>query len=271
MYILQITDNENYMLKKNKVSKKENCPSITRTKDKGKKRFNIITPLTLPTLLYIIIVLRLIQSHASIAEYSFLLSSYFTMIVLTYKKDINNNPKLQVWKAWISIFIFFLSGFVFDSQVIALGIIVALTMLYMIIRNSRAFYLSVKLAEYEANLAIALANIFQIIIAYGIIYKAIFNFIPNSFDIGSYSGSIEEYFNFIYFSFTTFTTLGYGDIVPTHFLSKLLVITEIGIFIGLVTISIVFIVSRKNVKPSKKKKSSFMIKQTRKIRRFKGY
>jgi hypothetical protein len=54
-------------------------------------------------------------------------------------------------------------------------------------------------------------------IAFGFIYLLIDYFVPNSFHLGipnNYRGSDAFLDRFFYYSFTTMTTLGYGDITP---------------------------------------------------------
>ena len=189
--------------------------------------------------------------------YYFLFSiSFFNIAVSLFRYEIKNSIVLQQFKVWISVLIFILYGFIISTESIVLNIIGTLMILFTLYRNSRAFYESVKWAEVKQNLTIALANIFQIIIAYGVLYKLTYIYIPNSFHVLLTEHSeIEIFLDFIYFSFITFTTLGYGDITPIHFIARILVITEISLFLSLVTISIIFVTNhnKKNNNTLKRK------------------
>ena len=64
---------------------------------------------------------------------------------------------------------------------------------------------------------------------FGIIWTICYGFLetiyPGSFDFGAHSESVASY-TFIYFSFVTLTTLGYGDIAPATPIAQSLTIVE---------------------------------------------
>jgi hypothetical protein len=71
------------------------------------------------------------------------------------------------------------------------------------------------------------------------LYLLLAEFIPNSFS-GLESSTWQENFpNFIYFSFVTLTTLGFGDLLPTSPLARFLVYIEaiIGVFYMAIVVS----------------------------------
>ncbi|WP_066634050.1 potassium channel family protein [Desulfolucanica intricata] len=68
-------------------------------------------------------------------------------------------------------------------------------------------------------------------ILYSLIYKFLVFIDPNSF---AGIGSTSDIFDFIYFSFVTFTTMGYGDMYPISPLAKIAVTSEA--IIGILTI-----------------------------------
>ncbi len=199
------------------------------------------------------------QDTEKLNDYIFLTLVSFTAIVYLFKYEIDNNLVCKQIKAWTSVGIFFILGFYVTNKIyIITNVFGFLLLFYLFYRNSKAFYKSIQWSKVKPNLSIALVNIFQIIIAFGIIYKLIYMYIPTSFIIESDKlSNLEVYFNFIYFSFTTFTTLGFGDILPNHIISKIFVIAEVSLFISLVSISILFITNRKSslLKLRKKNKS----------------
>lgn len=171
-----------------------------------------------------------------------LVVSTFTFLVAFFQQTIEKKAWLKVTKAYASVVIFVIYGFVFSDEAMTFVIVTMTMMLYTLIRNSIAFIKSYKLSEFNVNLHIAIVNVLQIIIAYAVIYKFLYIYLPNSFNADFSSLSpFEIYLNFIYFSTVTFTTLGYGDIVPTNLVTKCTVITEVILFLILVTISISFI------------------------------
>lgn len=85
-------------------------------------------------------------------------------------------------------------------------------------------------------LGIVILIIFSFTTSFWMLYKIDINSF-NNYDFGS--NVFEELFNFFYFSCVTFSTIGYGEILPTSIFSKLLVIIES--FTSLFTI--VFIIS----------------------------
>ncbi len=78
-------------------------------------------------------------------------------------------------------------------------------------------------------------SIFQIILLFALLYQAIFSISPESF-IGITSDQNNIFFDFIYFSVVTFTTLGYGDIQPVSVLARCVVMIEVLLFVVYISI-----------------------------------
>jgi len=68
---------------------------------------------------------------------------------------------------------------------------------------------------------------FLAIIGYAGVFFTIYHLDPNAF-----TGKINGYSDFLYFSTVTFATVGYGDISPLSQLARLLVVTEIFVSVG---------------------------------------
>ena len=70
------------------------------------------------------------------------------------------------------------------------------------------------------SLIIAFANLYEVVIAYGLLFL-------RTGEICNYRTKLSGFWNTIYYSVVTITTLGYGDYVPTDTLSRILVICEL--------------------------------------------
>jgi len=71
---------------------------------------------------------------------------------------------------------------------------------------------------------LVMVNFFLIVIYFGMVFAFLEKIDPNQFRVET-SGPI--FLNMIYFSMVTIATVGYGDITPTSWISKLGVIFEI--------------------------------------------
>jgi hypothetical protein len=79
----------------------------------------------------------------------------------------------------------------------------------------------------------ALAGYLMLAFLWAFFYTLIDSFMPGSFAVGGASlGEPKEFLHLLYFSFTTLTTTGYGDITPVSDQARSLVIIEefIGVF-----------------------------------------
>ena len=123
----------------------------------------------------------------------------------------------------------------FYLQIVAYGFGVILY-LYIIV------LLVIKLLSYRvvtANLIYcAIANYLMIGVMWAGIYAVLEGIFP-----GTLSG-ISQYGDFIYFSFVTLTTLGFGDIAPQSILGKSLVVSEAAIGDIYIAVIVAIIVGR---------------------------
>ena len=166
----------------------------------------------------------------------------FNLLVSFFRSEIEKKDWIKALKAYISVIVFALIGYLFSNENFFIIYIIIIVFMFLILtRNTIAFIMSYKLAETKVNIHIAIANILQIITVYAVLYQTTYTLLPNSFLIKNAVDSTNQYFNFLYFSTVTFTTVGYGDIVPTHFLSKGLVMSESIVFLVVITIVIVFL------------------------------
>ena len=101
------------------------------------------------------------------------------------------------------------------------------------------FFITRKLTGAKV-IAVIIVALVGLVVFFGIKYYSFYLYDPKSFYIIpahklTYGG--VRLFDFIYFSFVTITTLGYGDIIPLHTLTKILTILEVlmGVsFVGLI-------------------------------------
>ena len=76
-----------------------------------------------------------------------------------------------------------------------------------------------------------IASVVRIVTAFSAIYFVIWVFNPTAFrGLENCTSLVEGYFDFIYFSFVTCATVGYGDISPASALAKVFVTVQIILF-----------------------------------------
>jgi|GEM_PF-6249922 len=184
----------------------------------------------------------------------------FNVLVQFFKPEINTSITLKIIKAYVSILAMFGLGYYIcsfiqetvqanGSEFLTFSVVILQVILFVwiIIRNLKAYIIGLKNSTLSENLHISICNIIQVIIAFGILNNILFVLKPDSFSGVSSSTAFADYFHFVYYSFVTFTTLGYGDIVPKGIYAQLLVIIESSIMLCVITISVFFIKNR--IKP----------------------
>ncbi|MBX9851864.1 MAG: hypothetical protein K2X86_08905 [Cytophagaceae bacterium] len=93
---------------------------------------------------------------------------------------------------------------------------------------------------YNKFLVIILTNIFLIILSFAVDYSCLYEFDSNSFQGLTRDGSMFTiFYDFFYFSVLTFTTTGFGDIIPLTKPAKFLVTIEV-IVAFITTIIVIF-------------------------------
>lgn len=86
---------------------------------------------------------------------------------------------------------------------------------------------------------IVLLGLIGLVIFFGIKYYTIYKLNPENFYILTQNKNKPigaNLFDFIYFSFITITTVGYGDIIPINVVAKVLTILEVLIGISFVSL-----------------------------------
>lgn len=139
---------------------------------------------------------------------------------------------------WYLLLIFF-SYTLVQADKITLAIIIAILNICFALNHILEYFLPdkkgiqkiLKIPKHKLRLLDILQSWTLIILGYAVIYYSIFKINSKSF-IG-----IESFFDSVYFSIVTITTLGYGDIVPVSFWPKLTVISEV--FLGFTYVVIV--------------------------------
>ncbi|MDR0308994.1 MAG: hypothetical protein LBH87_03595 [Coriobacteriales bacterium] len=96
--------------------------------------------------------------------------------------------------------------------------------------NLRHFVLILQKPYHSANLHIALGSVFATVILFAAIYSVIYLYVPDSFVGLSGNTPLDECVNVVYFSATTFTTVGFGDIHPVATIARLFTIIEMMAF-----------------------------------------
>lgn len=79
----------------------------------------------------------------------------------------------------------------------------------------------------EPNMIILILNLLLVIVVFADIYCIIYSYNNDAFQL---SNNGIPYLDLLYFSFVTFTTLGYGDILPLTYVAKFTASAEAFIF-----------------------------------------
>lgn len=109
--------------------------------------------------------------------------------------------------------------------------------------------ISVLISIYKSNkseyVIYIIRSIVFIILSFAIIYSYIDFFDSQSFHGVNINDPNEKSIDFIYFSFTTFTTIGYGDIYPVAWYAKIAVIFEMVVFYLVLGTGITYFINSK--------------------------
>jgi voltage-gated potassium channel len=109
--------------------------------------------------------------------------------------------------------------------------------------------------KYFERIPLAMRSYIELIILYGIITFVLHSLSPFMLCGETiYKGDLTTMWQAIYYSGVTITTLGYGDITPTHFISQFMAIFEVLNGFLLIVVSFTIYVSR-SISDEKDKKS----------------
>ena len=148
--------------------------------------------------------------------YTFISAIYIASIFTIHKKGLRffYLPTILVILTWITEIL----DFAIISQIA--GILATIFFFYIIVLLVKRVAGSKTVGTLEFLESI---NVYLLLgIAGSILFNALYSFEPTSF---MYSSEMLKYHSdFIYFSFVTMTTLGYGDITPVHSLARSLAI-----------------------------------------------
>lgn len=112
--------------------------------------------------------------------------------------------------------------------------------IYFLAHNFRSVRLVRGIQQtYNSFLSLMSINILLILISFAIDFYTLYQIYPDSFSGILASSSEDTFIEFLYFSLVTFTTTGFGDIVPQTNEARILISMEI----ILAFISIIFIIS----------------------------
>ncbi|MCK8825848.1 potassium channel family protein [Fuchsiella alkaliacetigena] len=175
---------------------------------------------------------------------------------------------LLLWSYWINIapflarIAFFLISYYAVSRVIEIFLALLLDSLDKMKNKPHE-----KNLKYSDRYIIALKSYLELILNYGIIFYALStNYAQYLFASpqGLFNKSFNNIFEATYYSVSTITILGYGDISPTHFLTQLFSIFQVltGVFLLIVTFTIYVTLNFTNHKVLKPKKRKSKIKKS---------
>lgn len=101
-----------------------------------------------------------------------------------------------------------------------------------------------ELNKTKLDIYFLLFELYQIIHFFAVIYSTILIIDHSSFTIVKATSPLILYLDMFYFSTVTFTTLGYGDIVPTNPIAKMVVVVEVFLFAIVISLVVVNLAKR---------------------------
>lgn len=96
-----------------------------------------------------------------------------------------------------------------------------------------------KINEKKSYVFYLLLEFYQIINFFAVLYSLVLVFDHNGIAGINTRNAFTIYFDMVYFSTITFTTLGYGDIIPINPYAKAIVISEVFLFVIVISIIVV--------------------------------
>jgi voltage-gated potassium channel Kch len=96
-----------------------------------------------------------------------------------------------------------------------------------------------RINEEKSYIFYLLLEFFQIINFFAVLYSLILVFDHNGIVGMDTANAYTIYIDMVYFSTVTFTTLGYGDIVPINPFAKVTVILEVFLFVIVISLIVV--------------------------------
>jgi len=102
----------------------------------------------------------------------------------------------------------------------------------------------------KMNIFFLLLELYWVIHLFAVLYTAVLTFDHSSFVGVNTTSPFLLYLDMFYFSTVTFTTLGYGDIIPVSPIAKMLVVVEVFLFVIVISLVVVNLVKRAPSKES---------------------
>ena len=117
---------------------------------------------------------------------------------------------------------------------------------YIIICSSRIIVKIIRENNSKGILCfVAISEIYVVIESFAAIYSILYFFNNNAIHNVNNASAWTIYLDMLYFSTVTFTTLGYGDLVPNNSATKIFVILEVFFFVVALSFAVVNLVRRK--------------------------
>jgi hypothetical protein len=159
-----------------------------------------------------------------------LTSLFFSLLVLAGSFAMSRQPAvryLSVAVASLVILLRWLMHFAPSPAILRLGTLASLLFLITLtaVIFSRVFRNSGVVTTHRINGALAVYLLFGI--AWSILYALLDQTLPNAFSVPAPAEfNPERQQSLTYFSFITLTTVGYGDITPTHDVARMFAVLE---------------------------------------------
>jgi voltage-gated potassium channel len=174
-----------------------------------RKRFTLLLLSTLMT-----IVLPAFANSSRLSDLLFVITLSFLFIQSTIVADVSKSKKVQMRVIVISMFvIIWLKPAGYDSPYIDLVKLVFIAAFFIFVMSFLIRFI-VKSGSADLNVLLASINIYLLAgIVGACLCLVLYNLYPDSYNFPAYISN-PQFVHFLYYSFITMSTVGYGDIVP---------------------------------------------------------
>lgn len=206
-------------MKKSFLTRFKNIFSLIRRRNKSVSANGILLFFTLVTIF--------ILPVFPMEDINFLYTSSVTGIFIFAVFSLKKNHKFLIYSAvFLSIIVWI--SFIMDLNILKLGFRFLNFLFFLFLVGSLISQVSSTATVTVKVIIDSITGYFLLGLSFSLVVMLVSGLIPDAYNVsfseGLESGMLEPMQDNIYYTFMTFTTTGYGDVVPTHPFSKSLAV-----------------------------------------------